>query len=58
MAHPIIPVPIGNSKEKGEIEYDLQAPLVAYHQNASNSCCFISLAYVFTASREKFYRVY
>ena len=50
ITYPVFTVPIGNSKEKGEIEYNLQDPLVAYNQNASNNCCFSSLAYVFTAS--------
>ena len=52
ITYPIFTVPIRNAKETGEIEYDLQAPIVAYHQNASNNCYFISLAYVFTASGE------
>ena len=31
LTYPIFPVPIGNAKEAGEIEYGLQAPLVAYN---------------------------
>ena len=46
----MFPVTIGNAKETSEIEYDLQAPLVAYYQNASNNCGFSSLAYAFTAT--------
>ena len=38
ITYPIFTVPIGNGKETGEIEYDLQAPLVEYHQNTSNTC--------------------
>ena len=34
ITYPVFTVPIGNSKEKGEIEYNLQDPLVLYHQNA------------------------
>ena len=48
----IFSVTIGNAKETGELEYNIQAPLVAYHHNASNSCCFSSLASEFTASGE------
>ena len=46
--YPKFTVTIGNGKETGEIEYGTKAPLVEYHHNDSNSCCFISLAYVFT----------
>ena len=46
----IFTVPIGNSKEAGEIDYDIRNPLVAYHNNASNTCCFSILASVFAAS--------
>ena len=53
ITYAIFPVPIGNAKETGEIKYDLQAPIVEYHQNASNNCCFSSLASAFTASGEK-----
>ena len=34
LTYPIFPVLIGNVKEIGEIEYDIQDPLVAYHNNA------------------------
>ena len=51
----IFTVPIGNAKERGKIEYKIQAPLVAYYQNASNSCCLSSLSYSFTASGEEKY---
>ena len=43
----------GNGKGKGEIEYYLQASMVAYHQNASDIYWFSSLAYEFTASGEE-----
>ena len=36
LKYPIFPVTIVNTKETGEIEYDIQYPLVSYHQNASN----------------------
>ena len=45
------PVPIGNAKETGEIEYDPKAPLVEYHQNYSTSCYFSSVVYEFNMSR-------
>ena len=51
--YPIYTVRIGDEKETGEIEYDLQAPLVAYHQNASSTCCFISLESAVTVSGER-----
>ena len=47
--YPIFPVPIGNSRETGEIEYDIQAPLVKYHHNASNIYVFSSVLSSFTA---------
>ena len=50
---PIFPVTIGNTKETGEIEDNLQDPLVAYHHNDSNTCCLSSLAYAFTASGKR-----
>ena len=50
--YPIFPVPIGNSRETGEIEYDIQAPLVKYHHNASNIYVFSSVLSSFTASGE------
>ena len=53
LTYPIFPVPFRNSKETDEIEYDLKSPLVAYHYNASNSCCFVSLAYALNNSAEK-----
>ena len=51
ITYPIFPVPIGNTKETGKVEYDLKAPLVKYHQNSSNSFCLSVLASEFTASR-------
>ena len=53
ITYPILPVPIGDAKETDEIEYDIQAKLVAYHQNASNTCCFSSLSFSFTESGER-----
>ena len=53
--YPIFPVPIGYAKETGKIEYDLKAPLVAYHHNSSNISCFSSLVSAFTASGESKY---
>ena len=50
ITYPIFPIPLGNAKETGESEYYLQAPLVTYHQTASDSYRFSSLAYEFTAS--------
>ena len=50
--YPIFIVTIGNTKETGHIEYNLQDPLVVYHQNDSNICCVSSLASSFTASGE------
>ena len=50
--YPTFIVPIGNKKETYEIEYDPKSPLVEYHQNNSDSCCFSSLESVFTASGE------
>ena len=41
---------IVNTKDKGEISYNYKAPLVEYHKNYSNSCCFCSLASEFTMS--------
>ena len=38
LTYPTFTVTIRNSKNTGEIEYNLKYPLVAYHQNASNSC--------------------
>ena len=52
MTYPIFPVLIENAKNIGEIKYNIKAALVAYNQNASNSCCFSSLASTFTASGE------
>ena len=42
-------VPIVNVKGTGETEYDLQDPLVVYHHNYSNTCCFSSLVSAFTS---------
>ena len=39
-------------KETGEIEYDPKDPLMGYHGNYSNSCCFSSLASILTVSEE------
>ena len=52
ITYPTFTVIIGNAKEKGEIEYELQASLVAYHQNFSNGFCFSSLESAFTVSGE------
>ena len=52
LSYPIFPIPIGNAKNTGEVEYDLKSPMVAYHQNASNSSWLRSLAYEFTLSGE------
>ena len=52
LTYPIFPVPIGNTKETGEKEYDLKSPLMVFHQNASNICCFSSLASAFISSGE------
>ena len=38
------PVPIGNAKGLGEIEYDHKYILLDDHQTDSNSCCFSSLS--------------
>ena len=38
ITYPIFLVLIGNAKETGEIERNIQATMVAYHQNASKSC--------------------
>ena len=48
--YPALTVLIGNAKLAGEIEYDPKSPLVEYHNNDSNSCCFISVASEFTVS--------
>ena len=48
--YPTFTVTIGNKKETGEMEYHLKAPHLEYHQNASNICCFSSLASAFIAS--------
>ena len=50
LTYPTFPVPIGNAKHTGEIWYNIKAPLVAYHQNGSNSWYFSSLEYAFTDS--------
>ena len=49
----IFSVPMVNPKETGEIEYDLQDPLVAYHHNASNSFWLGSLASALTKAGEE-----
>ena len=36
-------VPIGTSKNKKDLEYRCQYPMVKYHQDNMNSCFFISL---------------
>ena len=51
--YPTLPVPIVNAEETGEIQYHSKYTLVEYHQNASNSYCFNSLAYVLTVAGEK-----
>ena len=53
ITYPLFTVPIRNEKEIGEIEYNFQDPLVVYHKNASNTCCFSSLTSAFTASGER-----
>ena len=35
--YPTLPVPIGNAKETGEMEYHSIAPPLEYHQNSLNS---------------------
>ena len=39
--------PIGNAKNVKEIRFHIDVPLLKYHQNTSNSCCFSSLASAF-----------
>ena len=53
LTYPIFPYRIVNVRETGKIEYYLQDPLVAYHQNSSNRCCLSSLAPAFTTSGGK-----
>ena len=50
--YPTFSVSIGIAKEVGEVEYNPKPPLMEYHQNDSNSCCFISLESWFTAAGE------
>ena len=50
----IFPVTNGNEKETGEIEYNIQDTLVAYHHNASCNCFFSSLTSEFIASGERY----
>ena len=40
-------VPIGNSKNVEEIKFHIDAPMIKYCQNTSNSCCFSSLVLAF-----------
>ena len=40
-------LPIGNSKITNEMQFHPAAPVIKYHQNSSNICCFSSLASVF-----------
>ena len=40
---PTFPVPIGNSKETGEIQFHNFDPTLEYQQDSSNSCFFSSL---------------
>ena len=39
--------PIGNVKNMEEMKFHIDAPMLKYRQNISNSCCFISLASAF-----------
>ena len=49
---PTFTVTILNTKITSAIAFHPLAPTFEYHQNASNSCCFNSLASSFTASGE------
>ena len=40
-------VPIRNAKNVEEMKFRIDAPILKYLQNTSNSCCFSSLASVF-----------
>ena len=40
-------VPIRNAKNVEEMKFNIDAPMLKYCQNTSNSCCFSSLASVF-----------
>ena len=51
--YPTFPVPIGNLKEAGEIEYHHIYPPFEYHYNASNIFCFNSVAQALTMLRVK-----
>ena len=50
ITYPIFPITIGNAKETSDVEYYIQAPLVAYHQNYSINGCFGSLTSAFDTS--------
>ena len=36
-------VPVGNAKNVEEMKFQIDAPMLKYIQNTSNSCCFSSL---------------
>ena len=40
-------VTIGNAKNVEEISFNIDAPILKYRQNTSNSCCFVILASAF-----------
>ena len=40
-------VPIGNTKMTKQLQLRTEVPLIKYHQNSSNICCFSSLASAF-----------
>ena len=41
--YPKFPVPIGNAKETGKVEYYPKDLMLEYNQKYSNSCCFSNL---------------
>ena len=43
----IFSVPIGAAKQTSQVQFDSDAPIVAYQQHDQNSCCLICLDYVF-----------
>ena len=43
----IFGVPIGNAKITRKSQFHPAAPVIKYHQNSSNGCCFSSLASAF-----------
>ena len=42
--------PIGSAKEPNIIEFNLDAPVLAYQKHDHNLCCFSRLAYTFVVS--------